>query len=172
VKIQVHRGQGVTYWLPLAVLLVFSTFIGAMIHPPLAGVLPASSEHIANGAKPAVGILSSGVALSGLAVACGLFLGQRRLLARLAESQPAKLLARWWQQGWGFDWLYAQLFVRPFVWFARLNIRDGIDLAILAVPAVLRALNGALVRSETGRIRWYAAGMAAGAVLLIATVFV
>jgi NADH-quinone oxidoreductase subunit L len=171
-KIHARRGRGVTYWVPLAVLLMFSTFIGGMIHPPLAGLLPAATEHTAKGAKLAVGTLSSAVALSGIAVACGLFLGQRRLVAWLAGTLPGRLLARWWVQGWGFDWLYDRLWVRPFVWFARVNIRDGIDLAILTMPAALRALNGALVRTETGRIRWYAAGMAAGAVLVVAMLFV
>jgi NADH-quinone oxidoreductase subunit L len=171
-KMRAHRGNGVAYWLPLAVLLVFSTFVGGMIRPPLAGVLPVVAEHAANGAKLPVGILSSTVALGGIAAACGLFLGQRRLVTWLAGTSPGRLIARWWVQDWGFDWLYDRLLVRPFGWFARANIRDGIDLAILAIPAALRALNGALVRTETGRIRWYAAGMAAGAVLVVAMLFV
>ena len=171
-KMHARRGQGATYWLPLAVLLVFSTFIGGMIHPPLAGVLPAGTEHGAGGTKLAVGTLSSAVALTGIAVACGLFLGRRRLVVWLAGTPPGRLIARWWIQGWGFDWLYDLLLVRPLGWFARVNIRDGIDLAILAIPAGLSALNGVLVRTETGRIRWYAAGMAAGAVLVVAMVFV
>jgi NADH-quinone oxidoreductase subunit L len=171
-KMRAHRGHGVAYWLPLAVLLVFSTFVGGMIHPPLAGVFPSVTEHAANGAKLSVGILSGTVALSGIAVACGLFLGQRRLVTWLAGTFSGRLLARWWVQDWGFDWLYDRLLVRPFVWFARANIRDGIDLAILAIPAALRVLNGALVRTETGRIRWYAAGMAAGAVMVVAMVLV
>jgi NADH-quinone oxidoreductase subunit L len=171
-KIHAHRGQGITFGLPLVVLLVFSTFIGGMLHPPLAGVLPAATEHTPHASKIAVGLVTSAVALSGLAVACGLFLGQRRLLTWFAGTLPARLFARWWIQDWGFDWLYDMLLVRPFVAFARVNIRDGIDLAILTLPAGLRALNSALVRTETGQIRWYAAGMAAGAVLVIAMVFV
>jgi NADH-quinone oxidoreductase subunit L len=170
-RIHAHRGHGVTYWLPLAVLLMFSTFIGGMIHPPLADVLPAATGHAANGAKLTVGILSGAVALCGIAVACALFLGRRRLVTWFAGTPPGALLARWWLQGWGFDWLYDRLLVRPVVWFARVNISDGIDLAILAIPAALRWLNGALVRTETGRIRWYAASMAAGAVLVVAMVF-
>jgi NADH-quinone oxidoreductase subunit L len=170
-RIHAHRGQGVTYWLPLAVLLMFSTFIGGMIHPPLADVLPAATGHAANGAKLTVGILSGAVALCGIAVACALFLGRRRLVTWFAGTPPGALLARWWLQGWSFDWLYDRLLVRPVVWFARVNISDGIDLAILAIPAALRWLNGALVRTETGRIRWYAASMAAGAVLVVAMVF-
>jgi len=171
-KLHAHRGQGVTYWLPLGVLLVFSTFIGGMIHLPLAGVPPGPGELAGHGSKLTIGILSSAVALGGLAVACGLFLGQRRLLNWFTGTAPARLLAAWWVQDWGFDWLYDRLLVRPCMGFARANIRDGIDLAILTIPAGLRALNGALVRTETGRIRWYAAGMAAGAVLVVAMVLV
>jgi NADH-quinone oxidoreductase subunit L len=60
--------------------------------------------------------------------------------------------------------------VRPFVWFARKNERDGIDLAILTIPSALGRLNRGLVRTQTGQIRWYAASMALGAVVLIAAV--
>jgi NADH-quinone oxidoreductase subunit L len=135
-------------------------------------VLPGPGELAGHGSKLTIGILSSAVALGGLAVACGLFLGQRRLLNWFTGTAPARLLAAWWVQDWGFDWLYDRLLVRPCMGFARANIRDGIDLAILTIPAGLRALNGALVRTETGRIRWYAAGMAAGAVLVVAMVLV
>jgi NADH-quinone oxidoreductase subunit L len=171
-RMHAHRGRGVTYWLPLAVLLIFSTFIGGLIHPPLAGVLPASAEHATEGAKAEIGILSGAVALAGLAAACGLFLGQRRLIGWLAASALGRRMAAWWLQGWGFDWLYDRLLVRPFVGFATVNVRDAIDLVILTIPSGLRALNDALVRTETGRIRWYAAGMAGGALLLTALVFV
>jgi NADH-quinone oxidoreductase subunit L len=171
-KLQAHRGRGVTYWLPLVVLLVLSTFIGGMIHPPLSGVLPAVSGHAAPGAKLTIAILSSTVALSGLVLACGLFLGQRRLISWLTGTLFGRALSRWWQQGWGFDALYDALLVQPFVWFSRVNIRDGVDLAILTVPSALRAFNGVLARTESGRIRWYAAGMAGGALLVVAMVFV
>ena len=171
-RMHAHHGHGVTYWLPLAVLLVFSTFVGGMIHPPLADVLPAAVEHTAHGAKLEVGMLSSAVAVSGIAVAYGLFLRQRRLVDWLSNSETGRVLNQWWLHGWGFDWLYDRLLVRPLVWFSSVNVRDGIDLAVLAIPSALRALNGALVRAENGRIRWYAAGMAVGAVLVIAVALV
>ncbi len=170
-KIDAHPGHGVAYWLPLGVLLVFSTFVGGMIHPPLAGVLPAV-EHAADGSKLSVELLSGAVALAGIALAAVLFLGERRFVTRLAGTAPGRLLVALWSQGWGFDWLYDHLFVRPFRWFARVNLRDGIDLAVLTIPTALQALNGGLVRTQTGRIRWYAAGMALGAVLIIAAVIV
>ena len=171
-NLQAHRGHGITYWLPLVVLLAFSTFIGGMIHPPLAEVLPAASEHAAPGAKVTIAILSSTAALSGLVLACALFLGQRRPITWLAGTPVGRGLTRWWLHGWGFDALYDTLLVRPFIWFSKVNIRDGIDLAILSIPSALRAFNGVLVRTESGRLRWYAAGMAGGALLVVAMVFV
>lgn len=42
-KTPIHDLKGVSYWLPLAVLLVLSTAVGALITPPLAGVLPEDS---------------------------------------------------------------------------------------------------------------------------------
>jgi NADH-quinone oxidoreductase subunit L len=172
VKLQAHPRPGVTNWLPLVVLMVFSTFLGGLIHLPLADVLPAAPEHTAHRSQLEIGILSSTIALSGLAVACGLFLGRRRFITWLAGSPLGKLLAAWWVQDWGFDWLYDKLLVQPFAWFARINFRDGIDLAILTLPTGLRALHGALSRTETGRIRWYAAGMAAGALVVVGMVFI
>ena len=41
-KSEAHAGQGLAHHLPLVVLLLLSTFIGGLIVPPLAGVLPAS----------------------------------------------------------------------------------------------------------------------------------
>jgi NADH-quinone oxidoreductase subunit L len=168
-KIDVHPAHGIAYWLPLGVLLVFSTFVGGMIHPPLAGMVSAA-DHDANIAKLPVEMLSSAVGIGGIALAGVLFLGERRFVTWLAATLPGRLLGRLWLSGWGFDWLYERLFVGPFGWFAKKNERDGIDLAILAIPLCLRSFNGALARTQTGQIRWYAASMALGAVLLIATV--
>ena len=168
-KIAAQPPHGITYWLPLGVLLVFSTVVGGMIRPPLAGMMLTPS-HLANLGKLPVEVLSSAVGICGIAVAGVLFLGERRFVTWLAATLPGRLLGRLWLSGWGFDWLYDRLFVNPFAWFARKNARDGIDLAILAIPAGLRSFNHALVRTQTGRIRWYAASMTLGAVLLIAAV--
>jgi NADH-quinone oxidoreductase subunit L len=168
-KIDAQAGRGVAYWLPLGVLLVLSTVVGGMIHPPLEGMVSVA-DHVANGAKLPVEVLSGAVGIGGIALAAILFLGERRFATWLAGTLPGRSLGRLWLSGWGFDWLYDRLFVRPFIWFARKNERDGIDLAILAIPSVLGRLNRGLVRTQTGQIRWYAASMALGAVVLIAAV--
>ena len=67
----------------------------------------------------------------------------------------------------GFDWLYAKLFVQPFVYLARLNQSDVIDLFYTGIAQANQRLHGLLSRSQTGLVRWYAAGMTVGAILII-----
>jgi NADH-quinone oxidoreductase subunit L len=90
---------------------------------------------------------------------------------RSRKEQPAAgVVARFLQGGWGFDWLYDRLFVRPFVWLARLNVRDVVDRMSDGVGGLLMLLSRAFRWTQGGRVRWYAAGLAAGAVLIVAAV--
>ncbi|HZR36950.1 MAG TPA: NADH-quinone oxidoreductase subunit L [Nevskia sp.] len=168
-KTDAHAGHGVAYWLPLSVLLVLSTAVGALIHPPLAKVLPAgpegdeSARHMVEGASAAVAIL--GIALAGWR-----FFGQPALFRWLENNALARLLARWWGAAFGFDWLYDRLFVKPFLWAVRVNARDFFDQIIGLVPVLLTSFNKATALSQTGRLRWYTASVALGAVLVIAAV--
>lgn len=43
-QIHAHAVKGITHSLPLIVLLILSTFVGALIVPPLQGVLPQTTE--------------------------------------------------------------------------------------------------------------------------------
>jgi len=167
---EVHAGHGLAYGLPLVALLILSTFVGGMIHQPLSGVLPANPAEEGGALQQQVAALSGAVAIAGIALAGALFLGERRFVARLAQSAPGRWLSRWWFAAFGFDWLYDRLFVRPFLYVTRVNAADVFDLAVAGIAAGLRALYRGSVRSENGRLRWYAASMAAGAVLVIAAV--
>jgi NADH-quinone oxidoreductase subunit L len=75
---------------------------------------------------------------------------------------------RLWLGGWGFDALYDRLFVRPVLWVARVNRRDVIDLPYSASAASARLASGILSATQSGRLRWYAAVLGAGAVLVVA----
>ncbi|UTW07925.1 NADH-quinone oxidoreductase subunit L [Pseudomonas benzenivorans] len=169
-KVEAHAGHGVAHWLPLTVLIVLSTFIGALITPPLAGVLPQSVGHAGGEAKHSLELVSALIALSGIALAALLFLGQRRLAGAVAGSAPGRLLGAWWFAAWGFDWLYDKLFVRPYLLACRLLGRDPIDASIGVIPRLARGGHGVLSRSETGQLRWYAASIVGGAVLVLAAV--
>ena len=169
-KTEAHAGHGIAHNLPLLVLIVLSTFIGAWITPPLAGVLPESTGHAGGEAKHSLELLSGLIAVSGIVIAALLFLGQRRFASAVAQSAPGRLLSAWWFAAWGFDWLYDKLFVRPYLLLCHLLRRDPIDRSIGLIPLLARGGNAALVRSETGQVRWYAASIAGGAVLVLAAI--
>jgi len=169
-KTQAHAGHGLAHNLPLAVLIVLSTFVGAWIVPPLAGVLPESLGHAGGEAKHSLEIASGAIALAGIVLAALLFLGRRSLVNAVAQSAPGRLLGAWWYAAWGFDWLYDKLFVQPYLLLCRLLARDPIDATIGLVPRTAQGSHTLLSRSETGRLRWYAVSLVGGAVLLLGIV--
>lgn len=167
-KTEAHARHGLAHNLPLATLIVLSTFVGALITPPLAGVLPQSIGHAGGEAKHGLEIASGAIALAGILLAALLFLGKRTFATTVAQSAPGRFLSAWWFAAWGFDWLYDKLFVQPYLLICRLLGRDPIDLSIGLVPRLARGGNAVLARAQTGQVRWYATSIAGGAVLVLA----
>ena len=113
-------------------------------------------------------IVASMVSLAGIFTAYLLFSGKNRAADRLAGLAPGRLLHRLWFSGWGFDRLYDLLFVRPFVWVAETNKDDFIDLVYLGTIWLAGRFNRLLSATQNGKVRIYAAGIALGAVVVIA----
>ncbi|UXY55301.1 NADH-quinone oxidoreductase subunit L [Pseudomonas tohonis] len=169
-KIEAHAGHGVAHWLPLSVLIVLSTFVGALITPPLHGVLPQSVGHAGGEAQHSLEIASGAIALAGILLAALLFLGKRRFISAVAQSAPGRFLGAWWYAAWGFDWVYDKLFVKPYLLITRLLGHDPIDSGIGLIPRIVRGGNGLLSSSQTGQLRWYAVSLVGGAVLVLGAV--
>ncbi|QPR27699.1 NADH-quinone oxidoreductase subunit L [Edwardsiella hoshinae] len=163
---QAHEVKGWTHNLPLIVLMILSTFVGALITPPLAGVLPAMPQ--GEGGKMTLEIASAIVAIAGLLLAARLYLGQRQWVNQIAASAPGRFLSTWWFHAWGFDWLYQRIFIQPFKAVAWLVRRDPFDRLMNLCGWVARLGNRVLVVSENGQLRWYAASMGMGAVVVLA----
>ena len=169
-KTDAHPGHGISHWLPLGVLLVLSTFIGAWIHPPLAGVLPESAGHAGGEAKHSLEIASGAIALAGILLSALLFLGKRRVATAIANSGPGRVLSAWWFAAWGFDWIYDKLLVQPYLWISHVLRRDPMDRGIGLVPRLVKGGHSVMSRTENGQLRWYAASLAFGAVLVLGAV--
>lgn len=170
-KIKAHAGKGITHHLPLLVLLVLSTFIGAMIVPPLKGVLPETTE-LSHGHILTLEITSGVVAIVGILLAAALYLGKRSLVNSIAKSAIGRFFTTWWFHAWGFDWLYDMIFVKPYLAIARLLQRDPLN-SMMNLPAVLSRLgNRGLTLSANGQTRWYVASMGLGAVVVLALLLV
>ncbi|WP_342753913.1 NADH-quinone oxidoreductase subunit L [Pantoea sp. MBD-2R] len=170
-KIHAHAGKGITHHLPLIVLLILSTFIGALIVPPLRGVLPETTE-LAHGSVLTLEITSGVVAIVGILLAAFLWLGKRSLVNSIASSAPGRFFSTWWFAAWGFDWLYDKVFVKPYLFVAWVLKSDPLN-GLMNIPALFsRLANKGLVVSENGYLRWYVASMSVGAVVVLALLMV
>jgi NADH-quinone oxidoreductase subunit L len=119
-------------------------------------------------AELALQIAAAVASLGGIFLAYLLFLRSPRVVESLSRTSWGAALHHFWLAGWGFDWLYDRLLVRPFVWLARADKDDVADLIYDGIAALSRTLNRILSGTETGKVRWYAAGIAAGAIITIA----
>ncbi len=171
-KTEAHAGHGISHWLPLGVLIVLSTFVGAWITPPLAGVLPESAGHAGGEAKHALEITSGAIAIAGILLSALLFLGKRRFVSAVANSGIGRVLAAWWFAAWGFDWIYDKLFVKPYLLISHILRKDPVDRTIGLIPRMARGGHVAMSKTETGQLRWYTASIAVGAVLVLGAVVV
>ena len=179
-KMQVSRKPGGIMTAPVVILAVLSVLAGFIELPSTLGdvriftnflgsALPAETVSPGGaGDGMALMIVASAVSLAGIFAAYFLFVGKNRAADLLAGLAPGRMLHRIWFSGWGFDWLYDLLLVRPFVWFARSNKDDFTDLVYLGMIWLTGRFNNLLSLSQNGKIRFYAAGIAFGAVVVVA----
>jgi NADH-quinone oxidoreductase subunit L len=177
---QVSRTPGILMRIPL-IILAFLSITGGFVELPrtlgnrplfsefMQNALPAaSSGHAETSTELAFQVIAAATTLIGIYLAYLFFLRRPRLAESLTRSYFGAALHRFWSAGWGFDWLYDKLLVRPFVWIARTNKNDFIDLIYDAIAWLSQTTYRALSRTVTGQVRWYAMGIAVGAAAIIA----
>jgi NADH-quinone oxidoreductase subunit L len=167
-KTPVGRRPGWAVTVPLAVLAVFSVAAGWVETPFVAILHGALPETAGEASGTALALWAAAASLAGIAAAYFLFLRAPGAVTRLASVHSAAVLRRLWRAGWGFDHLYDRLLVRPFLWMARADRNDFMDIPYQQTAGTARFLHRGLSLTQTGRVRWYAAGIAAGAVVALA----
>jgi NADH-quinone oxidoreductase subunit L len=158
--------EGDTGWrmaVPLVTLCALS-LIGGYFVIPLDQVFPASS-----GDHPAhwVEYISISVPLVGVLLAYLIFHSGQLNVDRLVNSSVGQSLRQFWHSGWGIDWLYDVLLVRPYYQLSRLMRGEPVDAFYSLVVALNQTFNHWLAESQTGRMRWYIVSMVAGLILLL-----
>jgi NADH-quinone oxidoreductase subunit L len=175
---------GPTGWriaVPLVVLSILALVGGFVEIPPYLGNVPAFSQlmqaalpvppapvSLGSSLEITLSAIAAVVALLGVGVAYVAFRRRPVWLDALIRSPASVTLQHFWETGWGFDWLYDRVFVRPFLWVARKDQSDVIDRFYTGVAVLSQAAYRQLSASETGRVRRYAAGITAGSIVLIA----
>ncbi|MFO7285434.1 MAG: NADH-quinone oxidoreductase subunit L [Gammaproteobacteria bacterium] len=171
------RGGRIALLLPLVALAMLS-IVGGFVDAPasafsdfMSTALPRAETAENETAAVMLEITAAIVSLAGIVVAYRLFFphGGRVKAPAVRERAPwPAALDRLWASGWGFDRAYDALFVKPFVAIAAALRGDPVDDAYSGVAAGLRAAWRGAAESQTGELRWYAAGMLAGLVIVLA----
>ncbi len=157
---------GLNMTVPLGILMLLS-LVGGFIHIPVEAVFSHGEVHEEHHASLLVEGIMIAVPLIGIGVAY-LFYGSRQLsIENLMSSNLAQSLHKFWNSGWGMDWLYDRLFVFPFMWLARINAKDIIDQFYGLVVEINRTAHQMIARTQTGYLRWYALSIAAGLVVIV-----
>jgi NADH-quinone oxidoreductase subunit L len=176
-KAEMDFKPGATLQLPLVVLAALATLGGFIYMPetlggfePLGNLLgklfARAEEHAGVGMEWALQIIAAIVSLFGIYLAYVFFI-QRREKLKAAEHYPlSPQMSRFFAIGLGFDWLYDHLLVKPYVWMARVNRGDFIDVIYNGIARVNLFLSYLLRETQDGRIRTYAYSIAVGAVVI------
>ncbi|HEX5410532.1 MAG TPA: NADH-quinone oxidoreductase subunit L [Terriglobia bacterium] len=181
-KTQIHKRPGFRMMMPCVVLAILSVLGGYVEAPVFFGnvhpfsefmqlALPPATEGPLRGMSEIVSESLVTVAfLIGLYVAYLFFVRKREYAEAITTPAIAKSLHRFWYTDWGMDWLYERVFVRPILWFARVDKSDVVDYIYSGIALVTELLFHGVRKTETGRMRWYAAGIAAGSIIFLAVV--
>ena len=181
-KKEVGYRPGARMTFPLVILAFFSIAGGFVELPETLGNLPLFSGFLQSvfpetatnpfGAKTELifQLIASFVSLSGILVAYVFYIRRPRYAEKLVNARSIDSFRKFCLAGWDFDALYDRIIVRPFLWIAEINKQDIIDHGYTGVANFNRALSRWLSKTQTGNIRWYAMGIALGAVVFFAIV--
>ena len=168
------KRPGYAMKIPLMVLALLSVVGGYLKHPLLGflgSVLPETIEVHTGGLTEIRSETIAALSFLGGLYFAYLFHLQKRSMADVLVANPVgRTLHQWWFADWGFDWIYEKALVQPFIWVAQINKSDFVDSFYTGVARMIELFYRGLSRTETGRVRWYTAAMAAGSVLFIAMV--
>jgi len=170
----VTKRTGSLMTIPLLILAMLSVVGGYLKDPVLAFLRPALPSTIESASgwltEAQSGTIAALAFLIGLSLAYLFHLRRRSLADALVANPIGHTLDQWWFAGWGFDWIYDKAFVQPFIWIADINKRDFVDSFYTGIARLSEFVYRGLSETETGRVRWYTFGMAAGSALFIIVV--
>jgi NADH-quinone oxidoreductase subunit L len=165
--------------LPLVVLSVLSVVGGFVWLPHWMGgfhpledfldtALPATQTVADSFAYTGVSaLLTSLVAVVGVALATVWLYESRAALERFAARPTPHDVQTFWLNGWGFDWLYEHVFVIPVRWFARVARDDLVEPAFSGIAWLNLQAWRALSASQNGQLRLYIGVAGAGLAVIV-----
>ena len=181
-KIKISHYPKWTIHVPLVVLAFFALFGGFIELPGTMGhltlftdfmksVLPVEIVHHENISLELFSqTLTAVLVLASIYMTYVLYLKKPQIVTGITDTRWGGDLRRFFLSGLGFDWLYERLFIRPYLWIARINKRDFIDLFFVFIAWFTRQFHYAFSYTQSGKVRHYILGIALGVVVSITIV--
>lgn len=176
-KTPASHSPGRLITVPLLVLAFFSLFGGFVEIPHTLGHITLFSDFVhpvlpAIELRPGIEttewliqVIAGIVCLAGVYAAYFFYVRQPETRAELKSSMW--VLNRFWYTGWGFDKLYETVFVKPFVYLARINKHDFVDKMYSGIVEATRFFHQLFAQTQSGIIRWYIMGIVIGAIFIL-----
>ena len=163
-----HKAKEITGFamaIPLIILAVLS-LVGGYIELPLAQVFNESQHDEEHGISLFFHMVMIAVPILGVLISY-LFYGSKTLSTKIfTESALLNSMQKFFFSGWGLDTLYRNLFIRPFLFLARVNKSDFIDGCYHLLTQLSRAAHLQIVKTQNGSLRWYLLSIGLGLSLL------
>ncbi len=166
--------------IPLIVLAVLSIIAGFLELPHSFGDFTPFSNLLHLTLPPSF-VSESGVSetllqiAAGIITLLGIYFAYRAYLKKPSpkfEDVKQTQLQKFFFSGWGFDYLYDFLFVRPVVYLSKINKNDFIDLIYKAIAWFNGLMNHIFMTTQNGKLRWYAMGLVLGVVITLTMVVI
>ena len=176
-KTHVGHPVGKLVTMPLVVLAVLSLVGGFIELPHTLGHVELFSDFLkptlpavemrpgAESAEWIMQLIAAVLCLAGIYVAYFFYMKRTDMRVELKSSMI--VLNRFWFSGWGFDALYHNLFVRPFVFIATINKNDAVDKIYEGLVSGVTFFHNVFAKTQNGVMRWYIMGIVIGAIFIL-----
>lgn len=170
---------GLSMVIPMVIFIVFSIATGienlpsyfklpSLLSDLLKFSFPSLSFRSRHIGEISAMIISASVSVAGITATVLVFAKSKSLQQNIANIGWVKTLGLFFLNGWGFDKLYKPLFVDTYLRITGIVATDIIGRYGEAVAAISRVFSLLLNFLQNGNLRWYAAGIAIGALIITA----
>jgi NADH-quinone oxidoreductase subunit L len=173
----VERRPGFLMNLAVIVLAIFSVVGGFVGMPAALGGHNPFRDFLAGvfGQPPLLALpienlllgLSVLASLVGIGAGYALFFRRREWAPDISRCPAYEAVRRFLLAGWGFDWLYERLLVRPYILITSINRADVVDFFFTGLALTVGGASRAMSATQSGRVRNYATALLLGAVLVV-----
>jgi NADH-quinone oxidoreductase subunit L len=150
---------------PIFILLVFTTALFIHFPLPIHGIIPLGKLDT-NGQLPFQLLLAAVTGLSFL-IAYILYVRPNSEVREVLNTPMIKLFLRLCNSDWRYDYLLNCLFVKPYIYLAKLLKKDPIALWDNWIMLGIKKINAFIVDLENGQIRWYMVSMVIGSIIIL-----